>query len=356
MLPYFIAIILVFVLSILADKSKEISLSDRANSSDFAWKLYVMLACAVLVLFAGLRYRVGNDYGNYIGSFDVTWQEVWQHIITFREPGFEIIAYLSRFIYNDYVSMFFCMSLFTVALNVKTISKYTESAFISFLLYIFIGAWHGSFNGIRQYAAAAIIFAGHRFILHKKFWKYALVVLLASAFHLTALIMLPMYFVLSKKLTVKNIIMLVVIAIAMRYSYEFFFGIMSAIKGNDQTQYAYMKESVTFFRILVAFAPIALALLVRKDFFEDKENTFYFTMLLLNATFMFATSGSAYLARVGIYTDIYATLAFPKMLKGMKKSDQMLLMVLILALYFIFWYYEVSKRPALNNFQFIWQR
>ncbi len=356
MLPYFIAIILVFVFSLLADNTEHTTLKKKDDTSDFSKKMYVFLALAVLVLVSGLRYRVGTDYGGYMSGYQTDLSEVWEKIITFREPGIKIVTLLSTLIYDDYVSMFLGMALITVSLNVITISKHSESIMLGLMLYIFIGAWHGSFNGVRQYAAAAIIFAGHRFILQKKFWKYAAVVLLASLFHITALIMLPIYFLANQKLSIKNLIIFVIIAVVMRYSYDFFFEIMSVIKEKDQSQYAYMQESVTIFRVLVAFAPIALALLVRKDFFEDKENTFYFTMLLLNATFMFATSGSAYLARVGIYTDIYATLAFPKMLKGMKKSDQMLLMVLILALYFIFWYYEVSKRPALNNFQFIWQR
>ena len=40
------------------------------------------------------------------------------------------------------------------------------------MLYIFIGAWHGSFNGMRQYLAAAILFSGHRFIKERKFKEY----------------------------------------------------------------------------------------------------------------------------------------------------------------------------------------
>lgn len=50
-------------------------------------------------------------------------------------------------------------------------------------------------NGVRQFAAMAIWLLGIRYIVESKFVKYILIILLASAFHRSALILIPLYFV-----------------------------------------------------------------------------------------------------------------------------------------------------------------
>ena len=66
---------------------------------------------------------------------------------------------------------------------------------LSIALFVLLGTWQGSFNGVRQYLAAAIIFAGHSLILNRRFKLFLLVVLMAALFHISALVCLAFYFV-----------------------------------------------------------------------------------------------------------------------------------------------------------------
>ncbi len=353
---YFVTVLLVFIFSYSAYVQKARMPSLGNSKEPIGYVFFVFLCATILIGVSGLRYHVGTDYMAYMQGYGIRVANVWKDIATFNEPVLGIIAYISAVIYDDYATMFFNVALFTIALNVRTISKYSSNFFVGIMLYIFIGAWHNSFNGIRQYMAAAVIFAGHRYILEKKFWKYLLVILLASCCHITALVMLPLYFVVNRKVNLKNMILVVGIAVVMRYSYDIFFGIMNSVKGRDQTEFEYMQTEVNIFRILVAFAPLVLPLFTRKGFFEDKENRLYFNMLLMNAAFMFATAESAYLARVGIYTEIFATLAFPKILDGMISENKKIWTSIIMVLYFGFWVYELVGRDSLNNYQWIFER
>ncbi len=316
----------------------------------------VALSALVLILVSGLRYKVGVDYGGYMTSYSYRAHYFFNDLLAFQEPGLGFIAWVSRFIYDDYVTMFLNAAILTVGLNVITIRKYTKWFAVSILLYIFIGAWHGSFNAVRQYLAAAVIFAGHRYILDKKFIKYCLVILLACAFHKTALIMLPVYFLGARKLNFVTLLLVAGLTVLMRFSYDFFFDIMSEIKGKDQTKYGYMQQSVHIARVLVAVSALFLPFLSYKGFLKNNENRFYFNMLMINAGLMVAASGSAYLARIAIYTDIFATIAFPLFLKGMPKGIRTLMTSIILILYAAFWYTEVSTRLTLNDFHWIFER
>ena len=359
MTPYIITIITVAFFASVAQKCRESTLNEKCIAQlkyKYSYTWYVTIVGLILILVAGLRYRVGTDYGGYMLSYNLRASSVWIDLLTYSEPGLGLIAWISRFIKDDYATMFFNAALVTITLNVRTIAKYSEDFFVGILLYIFIGAWHGSFNGIRQYLAAAVLFCGHRYIVEKKFWKYMLVVFVASCFHTTALIMIPVYFVMTIQGEWKSIITIIVSSVVLRYSYDFLFALMSELKGNDQSGYEYMQTDVSFFRILVAFAPVILIMLCTKAYRNREDNVFYFRMTILNAAFMFAMSGSAYLARVGIYTDIFATIAMVKCVKGFPQSNRRILKLLILALYFAFWFYEVSTRETLNNFQWIFER
>ena len=264
-------------------------------------KIQVALCAIVLIFVSGFRWKMGTDFSAYISIYNHC-KENWLDAITsFDEPGIAVLSKIASELYDSPVTFFVLIAVITVLLNVITIKKYSNLFQMGILLYIFIGSWHGSFNGIRQYLAAAIIFAGHRYIYEKKFIKYLLVIVMASFFHITSLVMLPVYFLVNKKISWKRICIVAIVVLLIRYSYDYLFAIMSFIKENDQTQYAYMQRDVNAIRIIVAFAPLMLALLGKNTKeMQNSETQFYVMLLVVNAGFMLGTAGSAYLARVGI--------------------------------------------------------
>lgn len=359
MFVYLVTLFLVAILSFIAqgcrwyDNDGVCGYMDNRNTR---YKLFVFLTALILILVAGLRYRVGTDYMNYALGYENIKRTVWASIKAFDEPGYKIVTILASKIYDDYAVMFFTLSLFTIGINIKVIAKYSDDFFFAIMLYVLIGAWHGSFNAVRQYAAGAILFAGHRYIFERKFWKFLLVVFVAFLFHRTAIVFLPIYFLARDSINTKSIVLILISTVVMTYGMDYVFQIMSYFKGTDQTAYAYMTTAVNPFRILVAFAPVFLVFFVPNDFRNNPENAFYFNMLIINAAFMLVTSSSAYLARVGIYTDIYATIAFPKLIKAFNRKSQVILILLILVLYSYFWIHEISVRESLSTFRWIFSR
>lgn len=78
-------------------------------------------------------------------------------------------------------------------------------------------------------------------------------------------------------------------------------------------------------------------------------------MIFINALIFIISSGSAYLARFAIYTNIYTAITFPTLLKGQNKYMKFLVMMTVLSLYFIFWYIEITSTPNLYNFNWIFE-
>ncbi len=317
--------------------------SGKKNLSTYYF--FVFLCVALLACVAGLRYYVGTDFGAYYwgyplweSEFAIRWQK-WD------EPGLPTLAKILYPISQDGAIFIFATASLTVSLFTFTIAKNTDDFFFTTALYIFT-CWTGCFNGVRQFLAAAILFAGHKLILERKFIKFCIVVFIASSFHVTALIMLPMYFLITQVLDLKKITFILVAGVAMIYSYDFLFQILGIMKdsetGGADTSYA--QNEIHPLRIVIAFAPIALYffLLFQKKGFTGKEN-FYMGFVFVRAAVIFGTSNSAYLNRASIYFAPFIPMALPLLVKKFPKNQQALLKAIILVLYFIVWYnIEVS--------------
>ena len=316
----------------------------------------VILLSLVLILVSGLRYRVGSDFMAYFRYNPTGWDQVWDALIHFREGGFAIIAMLSRAIFDHGQSLIFVSALITIGLYCWTIYRYNTMFLVSILLYIFTGQWQESFNIMRQCLAGAILFAGHRYILDKKFWNYLLVVIAASMIHITAVIMIIPYFLFNRKADLKQIFILAVFAIIARFSYDFFFTLIGVFKGVAYYRAnEYASRSVNVFRILVGFIPVAIYIIVCRKKNQTREQNFYINSLFLNAFALLAGMGSAYFGRIGAYTGAIVTIGYGHLFRLIDDERTRKITVYVtMLMFFFYWLYSLMiAGKDLRTFQWI---
>ncbi len=313
-----------------------------------------LLLALILISVSGFRYQVGTDFMAYYHWTVGDWSEIFGSIVSLRNGGFELLAKLCRLVFDHNQTLIFVSACITIGLYVLTIYRDSPSFLLSMLFYLFLGQLQGSFNGIRQYIAAAILFAGHRLILEKKLWKYTLVVIAATMFHFSAVVMIIPYFLFNRKADVTQLVLLALGAIVIRFSYDFIFSVIGSIK--DKTMdldRVYLSTSVSIFRILVAFVPVILYLILcRKDNFNREQN-FYMNALFFHAFSMLAGMGSAYLGRIGIYTGAAVTVGYVHLFRLIEddRSRNITVYAVFVGL-FPYWIYSVYA-AGIGNFQWI---
>ncbi len=308
----------------------------------------------VLILVAGFRYYVGTDFGTYYEWYVPSWSQIFYNIFYFHEGGFSFLSKIANLWGRNGQNLIFLSSLITVGLYCRTIYKYSFMYLSAVLLYLFIGEWQGSFNAIRQYIAAAILFAGHRYILQRRLRKYIVVILLASLFHKTSIIMLIPYFVLTKKPNHAQLVRLAIGAIAIRFSYGFVFDAVEELKGDELSveEDPYLNANVNPLRILVAFIPVGIYTLMCPKVFFTREQVFYINACLFHSFTMLAAAGSCYLARVGSYTSAMTIIGFGTLFQMIeKKRNRQATILIVLALYLFYWLYSLHIVSG-GNFQF----
>lgn len=160
-------------------------------------RLLVLMAALSLVLVAGLRNNIGDTYF-YMHAYKIT-EFNWEYVQTNKDMGFNIFQMVLKKYADDPQVMVFTTALITNVLIVATLYKYSRLIELSLYVYITSGMYLTSMNGIRQYLAAAIIFAATKYIFEGKWKKYMAIVLCASTFHASALVLMPIYFFVRKK-------------------------------------------------------------------------------------------------------------------------------------------------------------
>ena len=233
----------------------------------------------------------------------------------------------------------------------------------SLLLFLLV-SYFTMINGIRQVLAGAVIFLALPCLRDRKFIPYALLALLGASFHASALIMLPMYFVLSGermngKLWIFYGCVLVFFAAP---------GVATAILGNlleDSTyaEYLQVQDKMGVMRLLVAMIPATIAIIygyveyrnaVRIKGYQSKDRL---TDVLINmqlVSFGFTALGlrMVYFARLSMYLDGGFLLLLPRAIKGaFNDLSARYVKMISIVLYAFYFAYQVTTYQKYKYFE-----
>lgn len=155
--------------------------------------IFLFISFFALFLLSGFRFNVGTDYLPYIKWFE----GINSGGKTYFEPGF---TYLNKFIgfYTTKAQFVFIISsLITLLLIYAAIRKSSRYAALSVFLFCSMSFIFYSFNTTRQFIAIGISLFAWRYLVERDVLKYAASIALASMFHKTALLLIPVYFVIN---------------------------------------------------------------------------------------------------------------------------------------------------------------
>jgi len=280
-------------------------------------KTYIFIMFMFLFFISALRNNnIGTDTVSYINTFILINSEL--NFASMFELNMEpLFTLLNRFTYilnNSPQTILFITSFIINLLILTVIHKRSKLPWLSIFLYISLYSYYQSFNGIRQYIAIAIIFYFYRFIEEKKPFKFLVGVMVASGFHLTALLFLPCYILNNKKFNIRVVVLSVVLV---SLGFYYFDSILDLIFGNLNVYNKYDIYYNNFYSEPAGIRDIAIAfsVLLFGTFFNDKNSlnkkigTLTYLIFIYLAISVLALKGSANLViRVGWHFSIFIIL------------------------------------------------
>jgi transmembrane protein EpsG len=304
--------------------------------------LLVGIAVIVLILVSGLRSNIG-DTGAYMHSYRVI-SYSWDQIDFMNDDfGFNLLQGLLQQINDDPQTLILFTAFCTNQMIVAVLYFYSRLLELSLYVYITSGMYLTSMNGIRQYLAAAIIFVGTRFLLKGNWKAYFLICLLAATIHRTALIMLPIYFMVRRKAWTGQTCLLLGAAVFIVFGFNEFSALLfSLIEDTQYGHYQHFAEGgAHVLRVVINAVPLIIAFAGR-----HKLRSLYpgidiiVNMTILGAVFMIISTQNWIFARFAIYFGLYQLILLAWIVKAFRGKDQKLIYYGIVVCYFIYYFYE----------------
>ncbi len=196
--------ILIFGIAIILLLSKEIFFK---SDSQKAKRNFLIFAGILLVAFFGCRnatINYGSDLNNYYrlfsqaissDSFDKFSSQ------STMETGYLLLNWLIARVIKWPQFIIFFQAAFCIGVTFRFIYKYSEDVLLSVLGFMSFGVMQFYLTGFRQSFAIAICLIALEFAFKKKFIAYALSVFIALSIHQTAIVFIPVYWIVKIGLT-----------------------------------------------------------------------------------------------------------------------------------------------------------
>ena len=299
------------------------------------------------------------------------------------EPCADTVAYLFRFnntpalfSYVDFSDNGWGFSLFTVIIKkifgnneivfriaialVHTIPivlifrKYSDNYVAS--LFIFVSSatylsW--MMNGLRQFMAVTIVMLSIPLILKKKYVGVCLLILLATAFHQTAIIMLPIVFVAQGKVFNKSTLFFILVSIIAMMLFGSNSELFSAAVSD--TDYALGYESIKEnddginpMRVIVNAVPVILAIFSKEKLKQQDDRItnicINMSIITLGVSLVAMVTSGIYVGRLIIYTQLFGFIILPKLITStFNKRSQPIVYAVMILMYLIYYKQELGN-------------
>jgi len=162
--------------------------------------LFLICGCTELFIVSGFRLNTGMDYPAYVRFFNgLIGKSVAELAKQRMEKGYVLLNRYIQLFTNDFRALFIIVALIVSVILGVILYKYCKNPSLGLLTFYLLGFYFNSMNFVRAMLAALIILFAYKYIKDKQFLRFTAIILLASTFHLSALLMIPFYFILNIK-------------------------------------------------------------------------------------------------------------------------------------------------------------
>lgn len=356
MIPYNLLVILVVWGFIF-----EINSSYRLIGANlYTRNIFFYLSFIVAILLTGFRDMLGGyDVFVYAHFFELVpdltniTNPVYydSNLFTHFEPAYLLLNSLMKSLCNNKYFFFFAVSLVSYILFAISFYKYPLIAtyFLIFISKFFVIG----FIYIRQFVAMSIIWFSLRFLVENKKQIFLIFLLLATLFHYSAFVMLPLYFVSNFKFSKRFLIIVFVVSLLLGIT-PFIKLAMSFVNNyivfDKLCGYANAEQSefhIPYFIETTIIAILALKYRV-KIYLLDYKYIVMFNVLVFYIVFSFLTLRDSGVIRFIWYYSIGYVILLPLFFYYLIKEKW--LMILIFSVYFTSLYFRnVTLRDGGSN-------
>ncbi len=283
---------------------------------------FAILVFIPLVWMAVNRDRYIGDTWNYIRGFEAMPVSLSKIVLFYMGLGkdkwfYTAEALIHIFISKDYKVCFFIIAAFQAFALIKLYRRYSPDYMIAILVFVACGdyvSW--MHNGIRQFIAVSICLLATSWMLEHKYIPSIITIFIASRFHGTALLMIPIFLIcVGKPWNRKTILFIALALISIVFIAQFTNWLDIAL---EETQYenvvsdwrSWNDDGTNPIRVLVYSIPSILSL-VGLRYIREADDTVinYCTNMSIVTAGLYLISmftSGIFIGRLPIYSSLYS--------------------------------------------------
>lgn len=328
------------------------------KKKSYSYTLVMMLPLYILTAFRDLT--IGADTYSYYRTYNLISQssDLKSALISSRmEKGYIIVNYLLSKIGCTYLGFQVIISLIIYTSLFFFINKYSVNIGFSLFAFLSLRMAFGPMNTIRMWFAIAIILLSNKYVINRQPLKFAILVLLASLFHTSALIYFVMYIVYDKVIEKKKAMVILIMSLGIGIIGRPFFAMLTNLIGKYsgylESEYFTTENNIAVYLNILIDVCFGLLIYVcymnNSDVLHDDSNstnaalsTSTFRVLSYGTLLLIAIDligiGNTIMSRVASYFHIYHILTIPLsifFLKGKRKAMYYIIVCLLLVIQFM---------------------
>lgn len=324
------------------------------------WNVFPAIILIVpYIIWAGFRSDIYGDTYAYRQSFfkaPSQLGELGAYLVgVSKDKGFSVLTVFIKWIAGNSDIVYFliiaAVQLICLALIYR---KYSCDYWTSIFLFVastdYLSWCH---NGIRQFMAIILILAATELLLKKKYFLLIVVILIASTFHASALLMIPIVFIVQGKAWNKKTVLCIIASVIALSFVEQFTNVLDTLVSN--TQYSnivtdwkeWQDDGTNPIRVFIYSIPMILSIVGFKQI-KNKDDSFVniltnFSILTSAIALISMVTSGIFLGRLIIYPAIYSSfLLLPWEIDNLftKDSAQLIKIAMIVG-YIGFFFYQM---------------
>lgn len=351
-------VLLAYVQNRLPRLVKKQELVQEKTVTRYNW-VFAFLAAAPLVILAARR---GNNIGDTIvyrnGFYNAasSFSAIPNYVAGVRkDKAFYFFAAFWRTVLGYRPVVYFgIIALFHILCMTKTLRKYTPYLLTAFFIFVASTDYiAGMQNGIRQFVAVCIIFSCSNWIFEKKYIQAIIAILIASLFHQSALVMIPVIFVVQGEPWNKSTVAILFTTILVLMFIDRFTNILDNMLA--ETQYSNVVEDWTSIndngtnpiRVLVYSVPTILSL-IGLPYIRETDNRVInvcvnMSVITSSLYLISMMTSGIFMGRLPIYTSLYSScILLPWEVNTIfSKRSESVVRAMLIVLFILFYYYQV---------------
>lgn len=328
-----------------------IKIYDLTNKNLTLKNFLFLLIYLFIIMFGVFRYDVGADYENYF--------EVFHNIIN-NYHEYESLDYLflkllsNLFSFSEYGYLGLFGAYFIINLSIILyILKKLDILLWGFFTFVTFGFLFDVFNTLRQSIAVAIFLLSIKDIEQKQFFSFFSKIIIASMFHISAIVLIVVYFI--SKININNMIITIWVLILVMFHFsglsvtlmQFIFLNIPFYNSYSNTEYFNMFGSLNSglgFLSKVLFIYLNIILI---------SNKIYRNILVIGITIYIIGFTNLNFDRMTSYFLIVSILTFPLIIKSINKINIKFFIVILMVMYLLVYFYKLSYNNEEIRYQSI---